>query len=517
MAGGVQKSDLGSDSEIEGGRIKAGGFGVVYRLNNYRHRKDPTPLAYKEFTKDIDEQMRSASQAVTFRDSLGAADRANLDTYTAWPRVMVEGSPCGFLMPLIPAEFFRSMTDDETGDPVRKPLAMNWLVATKTGIASAGLDLREVTRLEREMLLAKLCYAIGRLHRHGWVFGDVSLSNAVFALDPPRLMLVDCDAAAPQSDGRRSQGHTPFYEPPECLNDRARLQDAMTDVYKLGLCILRCLSPGKGAATTRNPGRLAATHSPEFVKLIERAISPDRTVRPTAKDLYVSLSTLVEDRIEVPEVEAWLEQDTYLRGQDARILWRVSGALTATISAANGLELTVDLSVHPDGYSFRPLASGPVTLTVGNDFGGVVEVDLGHLELFEIPPFAPAQISLPPVSYTTLPAFTPTPIPGSSSLPQIPVGDTGRPDLWALAAGTPHPAHLGGPGGTSLSEGAVSAASALSAGITEVSGALTSDMLSLLSESTNMTLRDLECAMRQAAEDRHRVNAARIRSSEDAL
>ena len=35
------------------------------------------------------------------------------------------------------------------------------------------------------------------------------------------------------------------------------MQDKATDVYKLGLAILRCLNPGKGAATMRDPSRVA--------------------------------------------------------------------------------------------------------------------------------------------------------------------------------------------------------------------------------------------------------------------
>ena len=239
--------------------------------------------------------MRSASRAVAFRDSLSSRDQEKLDTYTAWPRAMVEGGHSGLVMPLIPPDYFRALTDDETGLPVLKPLAMNWLVASANQINTAGLDLRDVSRRERLDLLAQLCRAVGYLHEQGWVFGDVSLSSAVFALNPPRLMLVDCDAAAPESDGHRRQGHTPFDEPPECLSDPTRLEDAVTDVYKLGLCILRCLSPGEGAATTRNTDRLAGSYPAEFVELVAHAIGTDRSGRPSARRLEEALVSISYD------------------------------------------------------------------------------------------------------------------------------------------------------------------------------------------------------------------------------
>ena len=286
----VSKNDLGS-LEL----IGEGNFGVVYRLVRFRLGDDPTPLAYKEFTKDVDEQVRSASRAVAFRDSLSSRDQEKLDTYTAWPRAMVEGGHSGLVMPLIPPDYFRALTDDETGLPVLKPLAMNWLVASANQINTAGLDLRDVSRRERLDLLAQLCRAVGYLHEQGWVFGDVSLSSAVFALNPPRLMLVDCDAAAPESDGHRRQGHTPFDEPPECLSDPTRLEDAVTDVYKLGLCILRCLSPGEGAATTRNTDRLAGSYPAEFVELVAHAIGTDRSGRPSARRLEEALVSISYD------------------------------------------------------------------------------------------------------------------------------------------------------------------------------------------------------------------------------
>ena len=41
---------------------------------------DPTtPLAYKEFTKDVVEQAKAAERSVIFRDLLQPADRADLD------------------------------------------------------------------------------------------------------------------------------------------------------------------------------------------------------------------------------------------------------------------------------------------------------------------------------------------------------------------------------------------------------------------------------------------------------
>jgi hypothetical protein len=110
------------------------------------------------------------------------------------------------------------------------------------------VDIRNIDKTERLILLTKLACAIGLLHQHDWVFGNLNFSNVAFALDPPRLMLIDCDNAAALADLRRRQPSTVFWDPPECpIIPRStkwrqqELQDTVTDVYKLALAILRCL------------------------------------------------------------------------------------------------------------------------------------------------------------------------------------------------------------------------------------------------------------------------------------
>ena len=253
----IQKADLGSLT-----LLAEGAFGEVYRVPEYRLPGDPMELAYKEFTQEQAVRAKSAAAAVAYRAGLSPAEQADLDSRAVWPRMLVEeprDTVKGLLMPLIPAEFFCRLADPLTGVLVDRPLEMTWLASSAGQRAAAQLALREVNKLDRLILLGQLVYAIGRLHKHGWVFGDLALRNAVFALDPPRVLLLDCDGAAPLSDPSRRQATTPYWDPPECPpRGPQRLQDDRTDVYKLGLAILRCMAPGKGAATAMSPDRLAA-------------------------------------------------------------------------------------------------------------------------------------------------------------------------------------------------------------------------------------------------------------------
>ena len=101
----------------------------------------------------------------------------------------------GSLMPLLTDDYFITLPDP----PAREVRDLNWLIATPDQLQANGLE-QDIDHVERLLLLAQLCYAIGRLHKHGWVYGDLSYMNAAFALGPPRLMLLDCDGAARLTD-----------------------------------------------------------------------------------------------------------------------------------------------------------------------------------------------------------------------------------------------------------------------------------------------------------------------------
>jgi hypothetical protein len=433
----VRKADLGPLAPIS-----EGAFGKVYRADGFTLPGDTTPLAYKEFTSQQAVQARAARAAVVFRDGLSAADRADLDSCCAWPRALVEsenGSVCGLLMMLIPPDFFCELADPDTGNRVSRPREMGWLIASAAQRQAAEVDLAEVDLTERLLLVARLVYAIGRLHKHDWVFGDLSFKNAVFALDPPRVLLLDCDGAAALSDLSRHQPSTPHWEPPECARPgqaRSRkLQDAATDTYKLGLAILRCLTPGKGASTAKRPERLSGSGlDAEGVQLVARALGDDPDARPTAKELYACLRALVRQRIKPPEIAwAWLTAPVVLRDQAVQIKWRISNARRVTVTAGTDFTAEVELAGRPDEFTFnfRPDGSGTVRLRAANRFG-TVTADLGEITVIDLPPFTVSFDGMPEPRIPPLEALSLEPVaaaladgPATRGLmpeaPQIPV------------------------------------------------------------------------------------------------
>jgi hypothetical protein len=384
--------------------LAQGGFGKVFRVEGNPVPGDKTPLAYKEFTTAFDAQRRSAAAAVTFRQRLKPADRDDLDQCTVWPRELVTdstGQVSGLLMRLIPDDFFCEKLDPETGKKARKVRDLQWLAAGQAQRDAAEIDLPDIDRLERFILLGKLVYAVGRLHKHGWVFGDLSFKNAAFALNPPRVMLLDCDGAAALTDDERDQPSTLNWDPPECpielvpgQSRQQEHQDTVTDVYKLGLAVLRCLSPGKGAMSSRSPSRLDGEIDDAGMDLVTRALG-DRSSRPTAKELYAYFYRTVSQIVRPPEVRcARLATPVCLTGMDARIEWEIANADAVTVLSADADPQTVDLATHPAGYVIKAPRPGPVRLLVTNRFGQR-PVELGDLVGYELPPFTPPALPRP--------------------------------------------------------------------------------------------------------------------------
>jgi hypothetical protein len=227
-------------------------------------------------------------------------------------------------------------------------------------------------------------------------------------------MLLDCDGAAALADPARKQASTPYWDPPECpspvpAGERRQQdqQDDVTDVYKLGLAILRCLTPGKGAMSTRNPDRMTDQLNPKGISLVRRALAADRAVRPTAKELYGYLYEVVSSQVQPPEVRyAKLVTPLVPRGMDARVAWQIRNADELTLTAGQADPWTVDLSSHPDGYVIEKPESGPVFITLTNKFGEL-HIDLGEITLYEPPAFTPTDIgALPRPVIPRLDAFS---------------------------------------------------------------------------------------------------------------
>lgn len=424
----IRKKDLGRLDFIA-----EGGVGAVHRVPQCTLPGLP-PLAYKELlptlsSPDRRQALDSMTKAVAFRAALGPADRDDLDEYTTWPVDMVEdgGVPCGLVMPLIPPDFFLK-TRPPGGAPGSVVFDLSWLSAKDSQAQVNGIDRSAVQDpLIRIALLAHLVYAVGRLHRHGAVYGDLSLKNAALAVNPPRVRLLDCDATAPLTDLTRVQLHSPFFKPPELISGTQSLQDDRTDVYKLGLCVIRGLQQGPGVSQTKSADGLVGILDAAAVDVIRRAVGTDRAQRPTARELFSCLEQALMDKASPPVVRsASLDRAVLVRGQDVQVSWDAAGAKQVRILGANGLEVMLpDPGRCPARRSVIPAASGDIVVEVVNRHGTAQAV-AGTVSLYELPPFDVTTSGLPRPVVPGVPAVA------------IPAVLTALPAVPAMTAAT-HP------------------------------------------------------------------------------
>lgn len=121
------------------------------------------------------------------------------------------------------------------------------------------------------------------------IYGDVSSLNVIYRLVPePGVFLIDCDAVRINSNGPVvPQLHSPDWDPPECLGGPYRnIQSKTTDRYKLGLFILRCLSPGIDSSQLRDPESAVGALDETGMDLLRRSLSTVPGNRPTATTWY---------------------------------------------------------------------------------------------------------------------------------------------------------------------------------------------------------------------------------------
>jgi hypothetical protein len=393
----VDKRQLGQLTK----KLGEGGMATVYRVDTPVPRL-PAPLAFKELRpektgSERDDLLAAMRKAVELRDILPPAELADLDSLTAWPLAMVEerGDDVGLLMRLIDDDFFIH-TNPPGGTPDRRVFEFQLLSASAAQVQALGIDRSEADDdLVRLALMARLAYVIELIHRprgtQRLVYGDLNLRNAAVATNPPRILLMDCDGVADQSDPARRQPNTLFFVPPELKNKQQKLQDQATDVYKLGLCVIRGLATGKGATQVDDPTSpvmIPGLLDPEGIDLLKRAVDADRAKRPTAEDIKDYLVGRVLALAQPPELlAASLGRTVTIRGSDTLVLWQHRHATKVRIHGVNGFEVgDIEPDAHPGGYAIRPPTAGPIYVEVGNKHGSD-ELLAGYLDYFEPPAF----------------------------------------------------------------------------------------------------------------------------------
>ncbi|GIF73797.1 hypothetical protein [Asanoa siamensis] len=316
----VHRADLGP---LE--YLGKGGTAVIYRLPRFS-LPDTPPVVFKEYNaktrKFGGHALRTGLLSlVQQRLRMATDERARWDERITWAVRVVDDDygVCGILLPLIPDHFFQDLRG-RTGTVSRGPREVDLLFGATADMARLGLpEATPVQRLGVAVQIAKVC---ARVHEQKLVLGDISGRNMVYDLDGPRprVMVVDADGARLEgSQGAfGGQPHTPHWEPPEALLAAARLraarragtvqsvttplnqtmmQNRATDVYKLGLMLVRVVDHGRGRSVNRKPkvavDIFRTAWGANAADLLERSLSDRPADRPTARALYESMHRTV--------------------------------------------------------------------------------------------------------------------------------------------------------------------------------------------------------------------------------
>lgn len=366
-------------------KLGAGGSGDVFEIIG-------TGTVYKEFNAASrrTDVVLWARGSVSFWQGLSATDQAELAAMAVWPTDLVEhhGDVVGVVMPLIPDDYWyrRSAKD---GSIERLSSTFTWLMVARdrlTGRFDADALFDDAVRFN---LVAQMLHIVAWLHARGVVFGDISMNNFVFALNPPRVMALDTDAVVTSPATASSTGRmTNFYVPPEMQTMPPQTTvDEQTDIWKAAALTLRTMTPGKGAMQRRADAvaMLGAAVPRAVVDLLRRALASDRAGRPPVAQLAKELRELVA-RLTCPPAATVLElvDRVVVRGETVRLRWAFDVVESIRVETPAGVCFDLDPAVHDAGFAFTADHDGLVAVHASNRHGSTTYA-VGPLRVVDVP------------------------------------------------------------------------------------------------------------------------------------
>ena len=155
-------------------------------------------------------------------------------------------------------------------------------------------------------------------------FGDLKKKNELFRLDAePHVMLIDCDAARVRGD-MGQQPNTPDWIPPT-----GELLSVLSDRYKFGLFVLRCLTPGDQGSTRTDPAAAAGVLDATGMGMLRDAITEPPKQRPSTLEWFQYLSRCLGEPLDPPTLGALALDRTFVAaGEPLTVRWTAQEAET---------------------------------------------------------------------------------------------------------------------------------------------------------------------------------------------
>lgn len=293
MALTVDELDLGQLRPLA-----SGGMAEVFDLPDFRIGEHPDwPLVYKRYkAKARPVAIYGLLDLVKLRDGFHPDQQKALDQQVNWMVRVVKDDKAGasgIVLPRLDGSYFVQKFNSY-GEAKVDTAEAQLLVGSDADFQRWRIP--NPSMEERLQICRSLALGLGKLHRADVIYGDLSLRNFLYRLEPSiRVMFVDTDAVRKKSGNSPAgkQPHTGDWEPPEALaaqrkgdSVRFAIQNLESDRYKLGLAILRILARVHRAGETRDPHHLQGIVPRSTFSMMQQALHGKPHDRPTAKDWY---------------------------------------------------------------------------------------------------------------------------------------------------------------------------------------------------------------------------------------
>jgi hypothetical protein len=289
-----------------GKKIGDGGEGEVYLVTN-----KPSDV-FKVFKDAVRSELNESGLASTIGllELMSPADRAFIASRAAWPHTLVKdkGSFGGFLMPLLPSDYF--CLHGGKGSPIEGMNDWNKLTFRKAWMNNPNLesnspalwypsgrdtDSLNASEKKKRISLLKLLKDLSQvfeiLHKHNIVVGDVSGRNILWSRqNGDSVMLIDCDGCRiNKTVGVTKAKQSPEWFDPH-LNGPTNIE---SDLYKLAIAIYRGYFSDSLGKPEHNSVSLVSNADREIQRLSLRGVG--QSARPTASEWVNALSNLITE------------------------------------------------------------------------------------------------------------------------------------------------------------------------------------------------------------------------------
>ncbi|MCD2196145.1 hypothetical protein LQ327_22490 [Actinomycetospora endophytica] len=405
------------DLEPLGLMLGFGGEAVVHEAANLQLAETDAELVYKRYRAPG--LADTAHDVVAARLALSGSDRSRLDSLTTWPlrRVVDAGVLHGVVLPRIGPAYIRTMTVPGTGTTKTGPReAQGLMVPEPHGTRVLGAT-AVPNRDARLVVCRDLAAALMLLHdRMGLAYGDLSAKNVLVRLEEhPRILLIDCDAARPSGSGTTTL-HSPDWNPPE-----GGPATTASDAYKLGLFVLRALTPVAPGSYNRDPSWAINELDADGFDLLRRSLHTDPQRRPRAAEWYVHLSRLLGDPVVPPRfLGCGLSVTVVAPGDTTTVLWRLDEPGEVTVTSHGRTLGSVSAPAGRGRREVSPTTSGVLRLRASNA-AGEQDTAAGAVVVLSPHPTADLPVPMPSLPREGLPA---APVPPPLNLPPAVYGST---------------------------------------------------------------------------------------------